>query len=312
MLSIEIGNIHFENCLMNASGCWCTTEQELNDLNNSESGAIVTKSSTLTSRYGNKEPRIFIDDIGSINAMGIPNHGYNFYLDYGMSLCNKNVYNKPYIQSIHPFTLDELTTMLYDIGFSGTNKLVEINIACPNILNNNFGFEKFELYMDRLNQNHFFNTICGFKLPPFHDLNHFDVMSRLLLKYNINFITSINSLANGLIIDPMFEKTRIYPNNGLGGIGGKYCKPIGLSNVYNFHRRLENKVNIIGCGGISNGIDVFEYILCGAKAVQIGTHLLKQNPSCFKIIRDELIEFMKIKKYASVNDLCGRINYAHL
>ena len=68
----------------------------------------------------------------------------------------------------------------------------------------------------------------------------------------------------------------IKPKNGFGGIGGKVIKPIALANVHKFYT-LTNS-SIIGCGGISTGNDIFEYILCGAECVQIGTHLYKNGP----------------------------------
>lgn len=309
-IATSICDIKLDSCIMNASGCWCTSQNELDELNNSDSGAIVSKSGTIHSRIGNPEPRFYSNQCGSINSMGLPNLGYNFYLEYG-----KELINKPFIQSIHPFNLNELSIMIYDINANNANnannikKLVEINIACPNIINdsNEHNFEHFEKHMDKINQSEHDNIICGLKLSPLYELNHFDTMSRLLLKYNISFITCINSMANGLIIDPFTETTRIFPKGGIGGIGGNYMKPTALSNVYNFSQRLENKIDILGCGGISNGIDVFEHILCGAKAVQVGTHLMNKTPTCFTTLNAELKQLMKIKGYNTLDNFHKKI-----
>lgn len=67
--------------------------------------------------------------------------------------------------------------------------------------------------------------------------------------------------------------------------------------------------NIIGCGGISNGNDVYEYILAGADAVQIGTTLLKNSPKCFEIITSELIQIMSKKKYKNISEYRGKLMY---
>jgi dihydroorotate dehydrogenase (fumarate) len=80
------------------------------------------------------------------------------------------------------------------------------------------------------------------------------------------------------MIDYQTERTRIAANGGLGGLAGSYIKPISLPNVYNFSWLLKEKIDIIGCGGITIGIDIFEYILCGAKAVQVGTQLIREDP----------------------------------
>lgn len=288
---------------MNASGCWCTTEQELDELNNSNSGAIVSKSGTQNSRNGNQTPRFYSEQLGSINSMGLPNLGYKFYQEYGNKLINK-----PFIQSIHPFSLDELDIMLTDIDKINKKRLIELNVTCPNIINSTeSSFDNFEKYMDKINQTKLNNLIVGMKLSPLYELNHFDVMSRLLLKYDIKFVTCINSIPNGLIIDPLTETTRIFPKDGLGGIGGTYIKPIALSNVYNLSQRLENKIDIIGCGGVSTGSDIFEYILCGAKAVQIGTQLVKEGPQCFDRLETELINLMETKCYNNLDDFYKKI-----
>jgi dihydroorotate dehydrogenase (fumarate) len=302
-LKTKIYDINLESCIMNASGCWCTTAQELDDLNTSKSGAIVSKSGTVMSREGNPMPRFYNDTYGSINSMGLPNLGYEFY--YGYSFYAK--LKKPFIQSIHPLVYDDLDIMFKTIK---TRNLLEVNISCPNLVDGiENTFEKYEKYMDRLNQER--DKKCGMKLAPFFELGHFDVMSRLLLKYNIKFITCINSISNGLIVDYVGECTRILPKNGLGGIGGLYCKPTALANVYNFYKRLGNNIDIIGCGGISSGVDAFEHILCGAKAVQVGTHLIKAEPmECFNNLEMELFLIMKRKNYTCIDDFMGKIRMA--
>lgn len=303
-ISTSICGIKLGSCFMNASGCWCMTEKELDELYSSQIGCIVSKSGTITSRDGNKEPRFYMNDYGSINSMGLPNQGYQFYLEYG------NKINFPYIQSIYPFNVDELETMLYNINNKvNSQRLIEINLSCPNIVSSKetHTFENYEKSFDKIKQMKVDNLILGTKLPPFYELNHFDIMANLLLKYDIRFITCINSVVNGLIIDLVNEETVIAPKNGLGGIGGLYCKPIALSNVYNFHKLIGDKIDIIGCGGISTANDAFEYILCGAKAVQIGTHLVRNNPDIFGELNKNLEKILINKNYDSLELFRGKI-----
>ena len=63
-----------------------------------------------------------------------------------------------------------------------------------------------------------------------------------------------------------------------------------------------SNIQIIGCGGVESGSDVFEYILAGAAAVQVGTQFYREGCHCFKRIRQELINLMKKKKYTRVNE----------
>ena len=58
------------------------TTKELDELANSEAGAFVTKTATRDYREGNPEPRYYDTALGSINSMGLPNNGLDYYLDY--------------------------------------------------------------------------------------------------------------------------------------------------------------------------------------------------------------------------------------
>ena len=125
----------------------------------------------------------------------------------------------------------------------------------------------------------------GLKLPPYFDMVHFNNMATILDEFKPSYITCINSLGNGFVFDEDY-KPSIKPKGGFGGVGGSIIKPFGLSNVRKFHELLPN-LDIIGCGGVTCGKDVYEYQLCGAKLVQVGTQLVKEGPKCFDRIMSE-------------------------
>lgn len=148
----------------------------------------------------------------------------------------------------------------------------------------------------------------GVKLPPYLEIDHFKIVSNILKKYPIDFITTINSIGNGLVIDSEKEEAVIKPKEGLGGLGGSIIKPTGLSNVFNFAKHLLNSdIKIIGVGGIENGTDIFEYFLAGASAVQVGTHFYKKGIMCFSDLKKDLEKIMIDKKYNSIKDYKGKL-----
>ena len=100
------------------------------------------------------------------------------------------------------------------------------------------------------------------------------VFGKIIAKYPINFITCINSIANGLVIDTVKECPVIYPKSGFGGIGGNIVKPTALANVRQFYNLLSPKMSVIGCGGVLTGEDAFHHLLAGASAVSVGTSLM--------------------------------------
>ena len=64
------------------------TTEDLEELKASQAGAYITKSSTLEKREGNPLPRYVDLELGSINSMGLPNLGFDYYLDYVLKSAN--------------------------------------------------------------------------------------------------------------------------------------------------------------------------------------------------------------------------------
>ena len=81
-ISVEFSGHKLANVLMNASGIHCMTIKEMDELAASQAGAFVAKTATPNPRQGNEEPRYFDTPLGSINSMGLPNLGIDYYLDY--------------------------------------------------------------------------------------------------------------------------------------------------------------------------------------------------------------------------------------
>jgi dihydroorotate dehydrogenase (fumarate) len=91
-------------------------------------------------------------------------------------------------------------------------------------------------------------------------------------------------------------------------LGGSIVKPTGLANVKTFKRLLGDKVDIIGCGGVSNGMDAFEYFLAGASAVAVGTQLLRETPLAFGRLNQELTAIMEDKTYTQISEFSNKLN----
>ena len=95
--STQIAGFDFDNCLMNAAGVACMTIEELAEVKDSVAGTFVTKTATLEFRQGNPEPRYQDVPLGSINSMGLPNNGLDYYLDYLLELQESLYYFAKYI-----------------------------------------------------------------------------------------------------------------------------------------------------------------------------------------------------------------------
>jgi len=307
-----IGDVVLTTPILNASGPRCTNMNELINILFSDSSAIVSKSCTIDKREGNEKPRYYDNEKLSINSMGLPNKGYFFYTDM-IDVLTSNNSVKPYIISVAGLSCSDNIIILKAIldkimSLDDVKVGVEINLSCPNIVGKGqlaYDFDAMDKYLNKLFQNIDIEPLklIGIKLPPYFELHQFKIVSDIILKYPIDFITTINSIGNGLVIDVEKECPVIAPKQGLGGIGGSVVKPTALSNVFNFAKLFYNTpVKVIGCGGVESGSDVFEFLLAGASAVQIGTQFHKEDVSCFSRITRELEFLMERKNYKHLGE----------
>lgn len=303
-LSTTIAGVKFPSCFMNASGALCMTREELLALGRSRAGAIVTKSMTVEPRSGNPEPRYYGFPGGSINSMGLPNLGY---LAYAELIPELKQFGKPVIASIAGLCEDDFLTMARVINQANPD-LIEVNLSCPNIPG------KPQIAYDPVDSERLLKRVrplikvpMGVKLPPYFDPAHHAVMAEVIGRCGVDYLNLINSVGNGLVIDPKRETPVIKPKGGFGGLGGSLIKPVALANVRAFWKLLAGRIPIIGTGGVVQGIDAFEHVLCGASAVQVGTVLVEEGVGVFERMERELEAELSSRGGRLVKDYRGRL-----
>lgn len=303
-LSTTIAGVKFPSCFMNAAGALCVTRNELVALGESRAGAIVTKSMTVEARQGNPEPRYFGFPGGSINSMGLPNLGYKAYADLIPDL---KKFGKPVIASVAGLSEDDFPTIASTINAAGPD-LIEVNLSCPNIAGKpQIGYdpEASERLLKKMRK--VITVPMGVKLPPYFDPAHHEVMGKVIGRCEVDFLNMINSVGNGLVVDPEREAVVIKPKGGFGGLGGTLIKPVALANVRAFYKIFQGRMPIIGTGGVVGGVDAFEHFLCGASAVQLGTVLVEEGLEVFGRLEAELAAILKKKNYNSIEDCRGKV-----
>lgn len=305
-LTSSLAGVAFANPLLNAAGVHCATPTELDEVLASAAGGVVTKSATLAPRDGNARPRFQALPLGSINSMGLPNQGFDAYLAYACA--HQHAATAPVILSLAGLSLADDLAMLRRVQESDFTGLVELNLSCPNVPGKPqvaYDFAAVTRILDQAFQ--FFTKRLGIKLPPYLDLAQFDALAAILNRYPLAYVNAINSLGNGLVIDPLTERPVIRPKGGFGGIGGAYVKPTALANVRAWRERLNPTIGIIGTGGVRTGTDVFEHLLCGADLVQVGTALATEGPAIFARLTRELTAVMATKGYQTLADFRGKL-----
>lgn len=304
-ISTKIAEVELDTCVFNASGPKDETLADLHIIAKSKSSAVLMKSCTLEPREGNPHPRYIDLQYGTFNSMGLPNLGYRAYVKFSKIIGKK--YGKPVIASVCGMTIEDNIKIFK--AFNDTPvKFIELNPGSPNTIGkpitgyDTLAMEKLLSAVSKVTKKPF-----GVKLPPYFDLVHFEEMAKVIKKYPVKFVTCVNAFGNALVIDYKKEQVVIKPKGGLGGLGGSYIKFNALANVRRFYQLFEDKVQVIGVGGVYTGIDAFEYILAGASAVQVGSAFMQKGPGIFKKIQDELNKIMKSKGYKKISDFRGKL-----
>ena len=105
-----------------------------------------------------------------------------------------------------------------------------------------------------------------------------------------------------MAVDTETQKPKLA--NIYGGLSGPAIKPIALRMVHQVASRV--KIPVIGIGGILTGTDALEYLIAGAKAVEVGTANFIDPESMVKIIQ-EMKEYCQEKKINRIETLIGTL-----
>jgi dihydroorotate dehydrogenase (fumarate) len=167
--------------------------------------------------------------------------------------------------------------------------MIEVNLSCPSIDENEILYEDLELtgkILERVEKQvgeKRYTIKLGYMLP-----SHLNKTISLISSYNPFGIVAINSIP-GMFV----EKETSYFGSKYGGISGKMIQPFALYTVSKIRERLnrENRedISVIGCGGISTSEDCFKFLKAGAEYLQVGTEFMaKRNKELFTRLLIEL------------------------
>ena len=269
-LKTKLAAISLDTCVYNASGPRTGSGQALSKISSSSAGAVLAKSATLTSQTGNPLPRTWHHDAedshASLNSEGLPNSGIDYYISpetIDDAVANTS---KPYFVSISGKNIDDNISMLNRIHArikSGEKRIagVELNLACPNIIGKPiiaYDFEQMESVLEAVCKLPIFTESkipLGVKMPPYFDGPHYDRAAAVLNKYSqtVNYVASINTIGNCLMVDPVAEMPVIRSKGGFAGLSGRAVKYTALANVKKMRELLVNEIDVVGVGGIYTG-----------------------------------------------------------
>ncbi|NPA49395.1 MAG: dihydroorotate dehydrogenase [Thermodesulfobacteria bacterium] len=271
-LAVEIGPLKAPNPIFLASGTWGFGERLKDHLDLSSLGGLFTKGISLHPREGNPPPRLAETPCGLVNAIGLENPGVETFCQHiwpWLSKSNRNILVNVFGETIQEFL--EVITKLSSLPLAG----IELNISCPNVEKGGLSFAQDASAVKVLVQEvrDIYQGFLVVKLSPVGPV--FEV-AEAALSAGADALTAANTYP-AMVVDLWQRKPAL--SRGFGGLSGPAVKPLTLKLVFELWQRF--RAPIFGCGGITSGKDVLEYILCGASAVQVGTATLldPQNPS---------------------------------
>ena len=299
-LKVKIGSVDFQNPIFVASGTYGygTEVSELADITGL--GAIVTKSITRYPREGNPPPRIVETPSGMLNSIGLANIGVETYIKEMIPLYEE--LKTPIIMNIAGSTEDEYCEILEIMESISTNIVgYEINISCPNVKVGGMEFgvdcDLTEQLTSRLRK--LTDRLLIMKLSP--NVTDIAAIGVAAEKGGADALSAINTLV-GMSINTTNRKSNIY--YGFGGLSGPAIKPVGLACVHKVYQAVD--IPLIGIGGIISAVDVLEYVLAGAVAVEVGTANYR-DPNVGNSIILELDALLNKNDLGSIHELVGKV-----
>ncbi len=297
MLETEIAGLRLKNPTILASGIMGSTGSSLKRVAvEGGAGALVTKSVGMEAREGHDNPTVIEVEGGLLNAIGLSNPGID---EFKAEIVDAKGGNVPLIVSVFGFSVEEFGEVAAKAAEFGADA-IELNLSCPNVEKAGALFGQ----SPELSKSVVENVKSKIDLPVFAKLtaNTTDVVevARACSDAGADGITAINTLA-AMKID-IHTKSPILGNK-TGGLSGPSIKPVALRCVYDISKELD--IPVIGCGGIATGEDALEFLMAGARAVEIGTAIRLRGIGVFERVCGEIEAFMKENGYKNLQEIVG-------
>jgi dihydroorotate dehydrogenase (NAD+) catalytic subunit len=298
--AVEIAGVRFKNPVMTASGTFGYGLEfaELMDLNTI--GGIVVKGLSMKPIKGNPPPRIYETASGMLNAIGWQNIGATEFVSQKLpSLRN---YDTNVIVNIVGFELNEYLEVTRFLNDCPGIKALELNISCPNVHKGGFHYNKdprdtFKITAETKKVSP--RLPLWVKLSPnVTDIREF---ARACEDAGADALSVVNTFI-GMAID--VEKRRPRLRFRTGGLSGPAIKPIALRMVWETSQTV--KIPVIGIGGIASTEDALEFLIAGARAVQVGTANF-YRPDASQNIALGLQEYCRSRQIDDINELIGSL-----
>jgi len=300
-LAVEIAGLRLKNPLVAASGTFGYGVEYEGILDLSVLGGIVSKGLYLEPRDGCETPRIVETPSGLLNAIGLQGVGVrNFVRDVLPRLAR---YDTAVLVNVCGDTVEEYAEVTRVLDGAAGVAGIEINISCPNVKKGGMAFGGDPRMTHEVVAA--VRKATGLPVIPKLSPNVADitVFARAAEEAGADALSCVNTLL-GLSVD--VETRRPHLAFGTGGLSGPAIRPIAVRMTWQAARAV--RIPIFGIGGISSARDALEFLIAGARAVQIGTANFV-DPGIYDRILVGLRDYLERHGLDDIGAVVGTLQY---
>ncbi|MDH4196573.1 MAG: dihydroorotate dehydrogenase [Candidatus Aminicenantes bacterium] len=301
-LTVDLGFRKLRNPVITASGTFGYGLEFQPFLDLERLGGFIVKGLYFEPREGNPPPRLVETASGLINAIGLQGVGVRAFR--AEVLPRLRDLDTAVIINVCGDDDDEYVRVVEALGDERGVAAFELNISCPNVKRDGacpaLAPESTYAVVKRVKAATAVPLMT--KLSP----NVTDIVgiARAAEEAATDAISLVNTFL-AMAIDVETRRPKL--GNIFGGLSGPAIKPIALRMVYQVASRV--RVPVIGVGGIMTGMDALEFLVAGARAVEVGTANFADPTAAVRII-GELDRFCEEKGIARLADIIGTLRLA--
>lgn len=298
-LRVKIGSLELQNPVLTASGTFGYGEEFTPFIDINRLGGYIIKGTTLEHREGNPYPRMVETPSGMLNAVGLQNKGVDYFInniyprikDYGSHL----------IVNVSGAKIEDYVETARRLSTLDKVSAIEVNISCPNVKEGGMAFGTTAAGAAEVTSaiRKVYPKTLIVKLSP--NVTSIADIAKAVEAEGADSVSLINTLM-GMSID--VERRRPHLSTITGGLSGPAVRPVAVRMVWQVAKAV--KIPVIGLGGIMNGRDAIEFMLAGARAVEIGTANFIDPSVTMKII-DFMDDYCSRHGISDINEIVGEI-----
>jgi dihydroorotate dehydrogenase (NAD+) catalytic subunit len=295
--SVQVGSLALKNPVLTASGCFGYGLEFDDFFDVATLGGICTKGLSLLPRPGNPPARICETPAGMLNAIGLANVGVEAFCTEKLPILRQR--GVTVIANVFATSIEDFVALTKRLDAESGIAAIELNISCPNVTHGGIEFGRDPTMAAQVTAAVRASTQLPIWVKMSPEAGDLVGVARACESEGADAICAINTI-RGMVID--VDKMRPVLGNRTGGLSGPAIRPVAVRMVYDLVSVL--KIPVIGIGGISSARDALEFLLAGAKAVEVGTASFK-DPSAAKRIAEGIASYCAVHD-VSVEELIGK------